>query len=359
MLKALGSTINPTLTTSPLNPRICDSRPLTPPPTIGYTAGNSAGRDVGFDMCGVSGILHKTLTHGGGLAPVGDQLIRMLEPMTHRGRDSSGVTVVGERVDGDLLVRIWTGDAYDAVAVLARAEDTVRRAGGVVRSSGHTGQFLRLAVNYEGETAALAAALLATDGVALHSIGRTSEVIKDVGTPADMDGRHDIGALRGTHGIGHVRMATESRVDVNHAHPFWAYPFPDVSVVHNGQLTNYHKLRRMYEDQGHYFQTGNDSELIAVYLADKLAQGQPLEEALSASLDDLDGTFTYLVATRDGLGYAKDQWSAKPLVAMETEDVIAIASEEIALRGILPPELAGQEIDRVEPQKSEVMTWLL
>ena len=130
-------------------------------------------------------------------------------------------------------------------------------------------------------------------------------------------------------------------------------------MVHNGQLTNYHKLRRMYEDRGHHFQTGNDSELIAVYLADKLAQGEALDDALSASLDDLDGTFTYLVATRDGLGYAKDQWSAKPLVAMETGEFVAIASEEIALRGILPPELAGREIDRVEPQKSEVMTWLL
>ena len=83
-------------------------------------------------------------------------------------------------------------------------------------------------------------------------------------------------------------------------------------MVHNGQLTNYHKLRRMYEDQGHHFQTGNDSELIAVYLADKLARGEGLDDALRASLGDLDGTFTYLVATRDGLGYAKDQWSAKP-----------------------------------------------
>ena len=310
-------------------------------------------------MCGVSGILHKTLAAGGGLAPVGDQLIRMLEPMTHRGRDSSGVTVVGERVDGDLLVRLWTGDARDAAGTLARAADTVRRVGGVVCASSNAGPFLRLEVNYEGETADLAAALLDTDGVALHSIGRTSEVIKDVGTPAAMDGRHNIGAIRGTHGIGHVRMATESRVDVNHAHPFWAYPFPDVSVVHNGQLTNYHKLRRMYEDRGHYFQTGNDSELIAVYLADKLAQGDPLEDALNASLDDLDGTFTYLVATRDGLGYAKDQWSAKPLVSMETDDIIAIASEEIALYGLLSPELSGPEIDRAEPQKSEVMTWLL
>ena len=305
-------------------------------------------------MCGVSGILHKNLAASSGLPAVGDQLIRMLEPLTHRGRDSSGVTIVGEQPDGDFIVRIWTDSPREAEDVLARAQDTVRRAGGVVRSSRHTGQFLRLAVNYEGEPSELAADLLETPGVALHSIGRTSEVIKDVGTPVAMDQRHDIGAIRGTHGIGHVRMATESRVDVNHAHPFWAYPFPDVSVVHNGQLTNYHKLRRMYEDQGHHFQTGNDSELIAVYLADKLAQGEGLDDALRASLEDLDGTFTYLVATRDGLGYAKDQWSAKPLVTMETDDVIAIASEEIALRGVF-----DQEIDRAEPQKSEVMTWLL
>ena len=305
-------------------------------------------------MCGVSGILHKSPAPSGVLPPVGDQLIRMLEPLTHRGRDSSGVTIVGEQPDGDLLVRIWTDSAREAEDVQMRAEETVRREGGVVSSSRRTDQFLRLVVNFEGEPAELAAALLDTPGVALHSIGHSSEVIKDVGTPVAMDQRHEIGAIRGTHGIGHVRMATESRVDVNHAHPFWAYPFPDVSVVHNGQLTNYHKLRRMYEDQGHHFQTGNDSELIAVYLADKLAQGSGLEDALRASLGDLDGTFTYLVATRDGLGYAKDEWSAKPLVTMETDEVIAIASEEIALRGIF-----DQEINRVEPQKSEVMTWLL
>ena len=305
-------------------------------------------------MCGVSGILHKSWASGAGLAPVGEQLIRMLEPLTHRGRDSSGVTIVGEQPEGDLVVRIWTGSEREAADVLARAEETVRWVGGVVCSSRHSGQFLRLVVNYEDDTQELAGALLDTPGVALHSIGHTSEVIKDVGTPVAMDQRHDIGAIRGTHGIGHVRMATESRVDVNHAHPFWAYPFPDVSVVHNGQLTNYHKLRRSYEDQGHHFQTGNDSELIAVYLADKLAQGDGLEDALRASLDDLDGTFTYLVVTREGLGYAKDQWSAKPLVTMETDDVIAIASEEIALRGVF-----DQEIDRMEPQKSEVMTWLL
>ena len=122
--------------------------------------------------------------------------------------------------------------------------------------------------------------------------------------------------------------------------------------MHNGQLTNYHKLKRKYEDDGHRFQTHNDSELIAVYLADKMANGARLDDALSASLDDLDGTFTYLVSTRDGMGYAKDRWSAKPLVMMETEDLVAVASEEIALRSIF-----DEEISRVEPQEAEVMTW--
>ena len=261
---------------------------------------------------------------------------------------------MGEQINGDLVIRIWTENVQDLPLVSARSEEAVQHVGGVIQSTSTLGQFLRLVVNYPGEVADLADALIKVPGVAIHSIGTTSEVIKDIGTPAAMDVKHGVGEILGTHGIGHVRMATESRVDVNHAHPFWAYPFPDVTVVHNGQLTNYHKLKRMYEDQGHHFQTGNDSEIIAVYLAGKLAEGQGLKQALRSSLDDLDGTFTYLVATKDGLGYAKDQWSAKPLVAMETDDVIAIASEEISLRGVF-----AEEIERTEPQNSEVMTWLL
>jgi len=304
-------------------------------------------------MCGVSGILYKNGSNLGS-AQIGEDLVKMLEPMTHRGKDSSGITVVGEQLDGDLVIRIWAESAREAPEMLNRAMETVRRSGGVVVSTDDREQFLRLVVDYEGEIPELAQALLSIPGLAIHSIGTTSEVIKDVGTPEEMDAKHALGRIRGTHGIGHVRMATESRVDVNHAHPFWAYPFPDVSVVHNGQLTNYHKLKRMYEDEGHHFQTGNDSELIAVYLADKLAQGQGLEQSLLDSLDDLDGTFTYLVATKDGLGYAKDRWAAKPLVTMETDEVIAIASEEIAFGGIF-----SEEFDRIEPQNSEVMTWLL
>ena len=302
-------------------------------------------------MCGVSGIIYKN-ARSNGLGPVGADLVKMLDSLAHRGRDSTGLTIVGEDTDADLLVRVWTEHESEADTVLERASDAVSASGGTVRRRDRVGAFIRLAVDYGGDVSKLAQALLDTEGVDLHSIGRASEVVKDVGTATDVDSIHGVGRLRGTHGIGHVRMATESIVDINHAHPFWAYPFPDVTVVHNGQLTNYHSMKRSYEDRGHRFQTGNDSELIAVYLAEKLAEGATLEQALHDSLDDLDGTFTYLVSTRDGVGCAKDQWSAKPLVTMETADVVAIASEETALRSVF-----SEEIDRIEPQQGEVMTW--
>ena len=302
-------------------------------------------------MCGIGGIMYKK-SPAKGSAPVGHQLVKMLESLAHRGRDSTGVTVAGEDVSDDLIVRIWT-DSEDGVGeILETAEDAVTRAGAVIASRSRVDGFLRLTVNYEGEVADLARVVTDTPGVELHSIGESSEVVKDVGTAVQLDEVHALSRLKGTHGIGHVRMATESKVDISHAHPFWAFPFSDVTVVHNGQLTNYHKLKRKYEDLGHRFQTENDSELIAVYLADKLAKGAPLESALGESLDDLDGTFTYLVSTRDGLGYAKDQWSAKPLVTMETEDVVAVASEEIALRSVF-----SEEIQRMEPQEGETKTW--
>jgi glutamate synthase domain-containing protein 1 len=304
-------------------------------------------------MCGISGIMYKRSVEEG-LAPVGRDLVNMLQSMVHRGRDSSGITVAGERNDGDLIIRVWVDDSTNSSEILKRSSDTITSLGGQIENSSTQGSFLRLSVRFTGEVRKLAESLLNQQGLELHSIGKSSEVIKDVGTPNSIDGRHSIAGIQGTHGIGHVRMATESRVDISHAHPFWAYPFPDVTVVHNGQLTNYHSMKRSYEDQGHRFQTQNDSELIAVYLADKLSKGSSLNDALEESLMDLDGTFTYLVSTQNGLGYAKDQWSAKPLVTMETEDVVAIASEEVALRSVM-----SQEIDRLEPQESEAMTWLL
>jgi glutamine phosphoribosylpyrophosphate amidotransferase len=147
-------------------------------------------------------------------------------------------------------------------------------------------------------------------------------------------------------------MATESDVDIRSAHPYWAYPFADVSVVHNGQLTNYWNGRRALERRGHRFMSNCDSELIAVYLADKMQQGAELKDAMTDSIEELDGVFTYLVATSDSLGMAKDVMAAKPMVLYESEKFIVLASEEVAIRSVFP-----HEIDTFDPYEGEVRVW--
>jgi glutamine phosphoribosylpyrophosphate amidotransferase len=147
-------------------------------------------------------------------------------------------------------------------------------------------------------------------------------------------------------------MATESDVDIRSAHPYWAYPFNDVSVVHNGQLTNYWLFRREMERRGHRFVSNCDSELIAVYLADRMDRGDDLEAAMVRSVDELDGVFTYVVATADRLGMAKDVMAAKPMVLYESEEFVALASEEVAIRNVFP-----HEIDTYDPYEGEVKVW--
>ena len=147
-------------------------------------------------------------------------------------------------------------------------------------------------------------------------------------------------------------MATESGVDIKSAHPFWGYPFSDVSVVHNGQLTNYWGNRRVLERKGYRFNSNCDSEIIAVYIADKMARGIELEQAMHDSLDELDGVFTYVVATKDQLGMAKDYMAAKPMVIYESKDIVACASEEVAIRNIFP-----HEIKTYDPYEAEVKVW--
>lgn len=301
-------------------------------------------------MCGIAGIFYKE-ADGASAPPVGAQLVKMMAAMRHRGYDSTGFTIAGEGVrEGEILARLYGEPPSDPP--LSAADAAIRRLGARVRSRARTGDHLRLVLAGVKNLKALADALLAVPGLEIHSLGRSSEVIKDVGDANDLDRRHGVSSRRGSHGLGHNRLATESRVDVNHSHPFWAYPFPDVTTVHNGQLTNYHRLRRIYEGRGFRFQTHNDSELIAVYLAEKLAEGQALAQALQRSISDFDGTYTYFVSTPHGIGYAKDKLAAKPLVVMERDDVVALASEEVALRQVFP-----EEIDRIEPQQSQHRVW--
>ena len=184
------------------------------------------------------------------------------------------------------------------------------------------------------------------------SLGKSLELVKDIGDASDVAKQYGLSNFSGTHGIGHTRMATESGVDIRSAHPFWGYPFSDVSVVHNGQLTNYWNTRRKLEKLGMRFMSTCDSELIAVYIANKIRKGIDLEDAMESSLEDLDGVFTYLVATKDKLGMAKDHMAAKPMVLYESDDLVALASEEVAIRSLLP-----HEIDTYDPYEGEVKVW--
>ena len=210
----------------------------------------------------------------------------------------------------------------------------------------------RLTIVYEGDLKALADYVEDVPNVEVLSLGHSLEIVKDLGDAETVAAQYDLGEFQGTHAIGHVRMATESDVDISGAHPYWAYPFSDIAVVHNGQLTNYHMWRRRLERLGHRFQSECDSEIIAVYLAQKMDGGLSLETAMKQSLDELDGVFTYLVVTKDSLGVAKDEMAAKPLVLYESPELVALASEEVAIRAVI-----GHEIDTYDPYEREVLVW--
>ena len=177
-------------------------------------------------------------------------------------------------------------------------------------------------------------------------------MIKDLGDAAVVSEAYGLNNFTGTHGIGHTRMATESDVDIRSAHPYWAYPYNDIAVVHNGQLTNYWLMRRQLEREGQRFVSSCDSELLAVYTATNLEKGMTLEESLKQSIEEIDGVFTYLVTTTDQLGMAKDTMAAKPMVLYESDDMVALASEEVAIRAIIP-----HEIDTYDPYDEEVRVW--
>lgn len=303
-------------------------------------------------MCGIAAILYRTAIDDS-QPSIGQRLRDMLYAMRHRGVDSTGVTIAGHRFTADYVMRVFVSESNaNPSDVVEGVRRKVKESGAEIKFVHNFGRFLRIGLDFHGDLRLLSDALLQVKGAEIHSIGRHSEVIKDVGDALDLDRKHGIAKLTGTHGIGHVRLATESQVDISHSHPFWAYPFPDITLVHNGQLTNYHKLKRQFQQRGFRFQTHNDSEVIAVYIADKLSAGEKLSDVLEESLDDLDGTFTYVVSTESGIGVAKDRWSAKPFVTFEKDNMVGVASEEIALGNIFP-----DAIERLEPQENKVLTW--
>ena len=178
------------------------------------------------------------------------------------------------------------------------------------------------------------------------------EMIKDIGKVKDIAKRYNVTKRMGTHGIGHTRFATESGIDRYHAHPYQSYITPDITVVHNGQITNYWKIRDPLERKGHLFESLNDTECIVHYIADKLSQGYKLEEALEDAVKDLDGPFSLLVGTPNGIGIAKDKLGLRPGVMAENDDIFAIASEEMSLQYVLDTD----QVEQIAPGETRSYT---
>jgi hypothetical protein len=248
-------------------------------------------------------------------------------------------------------MRFFIPEDAAAAAEIERIGTLLQRQGIVPLSAETIGCTYQVLAAYDGDVLALTQAI--ESEARLVSIGASLDIIKDVGQPYAVARKYDIARFDGRHGIAHVRLATESGVHPDTSHPFWACGFADVATVHNGQITNYWIMRRRLERKGMRFQTENDTELIAVYLAYRMSRGVPLEEALQSSLDDLDGTFSYLVATRDAIGYAKDKLAAKPMVKYEDGDLIAISSEEVGLNRLFP----GRPLETSEPAPLTCGLW--
>jgi methylamine---glutamate N-methyltransferase subunit A len=307
-------------------------------------------------MCGIAGIIHRD-----GNADVGSEMTRMLLAMKHRGPDSTGYALFGPESDF-VVIRFKLADAndprgFDFKERLDRhrqeVESRLHKIGASIdRVERETEYAYRAKVRYEGDLKALADYLEDVPGCEILSLGHSLEIVKDLGDAQEVSDLYKLGGFEGTHAIGHARMATESDVDISGAHPYWAYPFSDVAVVHNGQLTNYWQMRREFERRGHRFMSNCDSELLAVYTAYNLEHGATLEESLKQSIREIDGVFTYLIATKDSLGMAKDTMAAKPMVLYESDNLVALASEEVAIRAVIP-----REIDTWDPYDEEVRVW--
>ena len=299
-------------------------------------------------MCGIVGFFAKD----GEQAEVGTTILAMLRALGCRGPDSAGVALFGTPDDGRFVVRVKLGDRGDLESRARQIAGRLETIHGCSQFS-TAASYARFLASSETDLNLVASAIESLDkDFEVVSIGHRLEIVKQTGSPDNLEKTYGVSHFTGTHGIGHTRLSTESRVDLSHSQPFWSHGFPDLAIVHNGHITNYHQLRRRYEQCGVRFYTENDSEVVAVYLSEQLTKGTSLQEALERMLRDLDGSYSCLAATERQLGLVKDAFALKPLVMTETDEFVAVATEEIAIRAALTGSYSVREA-----QVREVRVW--
>lgn len=296
-------------------------------------------------MCGIAGLYLKSAALSGEL---GTHLSAMLEQLSSRGPDSTGVAVYRNPAPiGSCKVSVHDPSARpDWDAIGAELERAFGHASVPSIRATH-------ATFVVGGEATVVQEWLAAHHPELRvmSAGTTIEIYKEAVRAAEFVQRFGLEKMTGTHALGHTRMATESRVSTEHSHPFSTGR--DLCLVHNGSLSNHNSLRRMLRREGIRFQTDNDSEVAAGYLTWRLADGARLEEALRGCLEDFDGFYTFAVGTAEGFAVLRDPVACKPAVIAETDDWVAIASEFRAI-AMLP---GAQDADTWEPEPARVYSW--
>jgi glutamate synthase domain-containing protein 1 len=299
-------------------------------------------------MCGVVGLLIRDRT----LQPrLGSMLVGMIEALDERGPDSSGIAVYADGPARDASPRVkislgsdetvdWDGLAASVAAQFGPAVEHHRFGAGLV---------LEVSADHELKVRAVVAA--DCPQVRVLGTGLNLRVLKDTGRPTDTCARYGVAEWEGYLAVAHTRMATESAVTVLHSHPF--VPTRDLCVVHNGSFSNYATVRRYLQANGVQFDSDNDSEVAARYLARRLEQGDDLAEATRWVMKEMDGFFTLVISTADEISVVRDAFACKPAVVAETDSYVAVASEFRALAEL--PDIATAVV--FEPRPEEVYTW--
>jgi glutamate synthase domain-containing protein 1 len=296
-------------------------------------------------MCGIVG-LH---LRDPALQPrLGALLTAMLSELVDRGPDSAGVAIYGDP--------IWSPPGHATVTLLDHPEPADDLAATLaaalrVRVTGidvAPTTVVHAAVDYETLAAAAQAA-----APAARVIGFGSEltVLKGTGNPRRLATGFGLPAAAGWQGVGHTRMATESAVIAQGSHPFSVGP--DQCLVHNGSFSNHMSVKHQLEREGVVFDSENDTEVGARFIAKQLAEGAGLEKALLALKETFDGFYTLLVSTAESFAVLRDPIACKPAIIAETSRWVAVGSEYRALAG-----LPGVEAARIfEPEPEEVYVW--
>jgi amidophosphoribosyltransferase len=300
-------------------------------------------------MCGIVGLLLKKPALR---SQLGELMVPMLIGMTERGPDSAGLAVFTQPLPaGQRKISVYSGltaqgAGFDWAALAGALNDTLKVRAEARVLGNHA------VLTFEGEAEPVKAFVKAFEPkLHLLSAGASIDLYKDIGTPAEVAARYRFGQLAGSHLVGHTRMATESAVTPDRAHPFTAGE--DFCLVHNGSLSNPNGVRRMLEPRGIRFETDNDTEAACRFLEWRLREGDDLHAALQKGFEALDGFYTFLMGTATELALIRDPFACKPAVVAETDDYVAIASEFRSLAHL--PDVKHATV--FEPAPEEMYVW--